>query len=125
MEEKVVTMKEFKRDAFFKKLKDGAKKIGEKALEAAEKGVDYAIEHPGQAIAAVSAFGVAAGKVAKIQQVKAEDRRRKRDFYDPRTGRWCSAKKDLSPDQEMYIERRHRVNKETYREILYDMGLLK
>lgn len=125
MEEKIVTMKEFKKQAFFKKVKDTASKVGQKVVEAGSKGVEYAIEHPGQTIAALSAFGVAAGKVAKIQETRAEDRRRACDYYDPRTGKWSSAKKRPTPQQSAEIERRYRMNKESYREILYDMGLLK
>ena len=124
-EKKTVSFEDFKKDAKKKELKDRLIQLKDKAIEQGERIVKGLIEHPERAIALMSAAGLLAGKVNKIHQTNAEDRRRKRDFYDPRTGRWCTARRDLTPKEEAEIERRYKLNKESYREILYSMHILK
>lgn len=56
----------------------------------------------------------------KTQRLKEE---RETRFYDPRTGVYSYARRSLTAEEQMSVERRYRRG-ESYTEILYDMKLL-
>lgn len=120
-----LNFKEIKKQAHIEELKRKAYEVKQKAEQTVAKTVNWALENPMQAIAALTALGTVTGKVAKIHSVNAEQRKHDRKFYDPRTGKWSEAKRNLSRGEKMEIERRYLENKESYQRILFDMGILK
>lgn len=120
-----LNFKEIKRQAKFEELKQKGYEIKKKAEETAVRTVNWALENPMQAIAALTALGTVTSKVAKIHSVNAEQRKHDRKFYDPRTGKWSEAKRNLSKGERLEIERRYLENRESYQRILFDMGILK
>ena len=69
---------------------------------------------------------VAAGivtKVYKLVMTRREDLIRARRFYDPRRGRYSTARRTLSSGELREIDSRYAAG-ESYRSILDDMGLL-
>ncbi len=86
--------------------------------------VDFVRYNPGEAAAIASAAGLIATKATKAYVVHAEDRRRKCDFYDPRTGDHVVTKKPLSQKQHVAVDRRYRENRgESYVSIFDSMGI--
>ena len=120
-----LNFKDIKKQARIEELKRKAIEIKEKAEQAAVRTVNWEIENPMQALAALTALGTVTGKVAKIHSVNAEQRKHDRKFYDPRTGKWSEAKRNLSKGERLEIERRYLENRESYQRILFDMGILK
>lgn len=108
----------------FDKLNDKVKSIRKTLTDAAWKVVNFCIENP---IAAALIAGTASSAITQATKAYKDHNemvRRRRDFFDPRTGRHCFAKRDLDPNEQAYVDARH-DNGETYVKILSDMGLLK
>ena len=102
-----------------------AKDIYEDVKNKANTAIAWGMQHPGEALAIL---GLGAGVVKKgtsAWKTRMEDERRRYDFYDPRTGAHSRAKRCMTKEQAVQIERRWREGKESYKEILYSMGLLK
>lgn len=76
-------------------------------------------------IAAVSIPGLIklGGKAMNNRKFKMEEKRRDRDYWDPRTGKHWVAKKKVSTKTQLEIERRYK-NGEDYGEILNSLNLL-
>lgn len=113
-----VNFEDFKREGLKRKAKgaiDGVKKK-------VNQFVDWAMLHPGEAIAILTlGAGVLKKGCGTIESV-AENRRRDLDFYDPRTGRHTIAKRRPSARESVEIDRRYRAG-ESYEEILWTMRL--
>lgn len=125
-EEKVVYFDEFKRDAFKEKVKRKVDEAKEKAKEAAIGIVGFTREHPAEAVAIFTATAAVTKKGLQYKKVKAEDRRRLVDFYDPRCGRHSTAKRPLTRKESLRAQRMYDADKNArWSEILNDMGLLK
>lgn len=71
-------------------------------------------------IPAAIGFG---GKLVSRNKVAKEEKRRARDFYDPRTGRHWICKRNPSIKEQIRIENRYKLG-ESYGSILKDMKLL-
>ena len=106
------------------KYKVWAKNEWEKAKAAAKNAVNWTFEHPMEAVALVGAAAGLTNKVGKIYCTRKEVVRRKRDFYDTRTGRHVYAKRNLKPWEEELVDERFK-NGESYVSIFRDMNLMK
>ena len=82
--------------------------------------------HPVESIAvATTVIGVTGKAVASGNRKRAdkiEEKRRDRDCYDPRTGEHYIARRKLTNDERLELERRYKDG-ESKGEILRDMGL--
>lgn len=101
-----------------------AKEFGEDAYRA---GKEFYKEHEKE-VKAIAPYAVAAvfmaGKhMSRNAHAAKEKGERESRFYDPRTGRYCYARRELTPAEQMNVERRYRLG-ESYTEILYSMKLL-
>lgn len=106
-------------------------KVADKARETKNKvenglyGIaKFCMENP---ITATLMLGVTSSAIkhgAKAYRDHNEMIRRRRDFFDPRTGRHCFSKRDLDANEQNYVDARYE-NGDTYVKILSDMGLLK
>lgn len=101
-----------------------AKEFGEDAYRA---GKEFYKEHEKE-VKAIAPYVVAAALMTGKQMsknVRAIKERSEREarFYDPRTGRYCYARRELTPAEQMNVERRYSLG-ESYTEILYSMKLL-
>ena len=123
-DDKIISMNDFKKEAFKRKVRDGFKKAVDTVKKPVVKAINWSFEHPTEALGIATGAGIALTKVAKIHSVNAEDRRRTTDFYDPRTGAHSIAKRALRPKEKVEIIERYKAG-ESYDEILYDKGLLK
>ena len=113
------SVKEMIKDVWYR-----AKEFGEDAYRA---GKEFYKEHEKE-VKAVAPYAVAAvfmaGKhLTKNAKTDKEKNERNTRFYDPRTGRYCYARRELTPAEQMSIERRYHLG-ESYTEILYSMKLL-
>ena len=122
--EEKVTMVDFKREAFKRKVKETWNCAVKTVKKTGARIILWACDNPAQAIGAVTGIGVIATKAAKIHSVNAEDRRRDTDFYDPRTGVHSIARRPLRPSEKVDVINRYK-NGESYDEILYKKKLLK
>ena len=84
--------------------------------------VDWALEHPSEALTAAAAIGGVLKVSSRTLRVFAENRRRDLDFYDPRTGRHVWAKRKPTARESVEIDRRYRAG-ESYEQILWEMRL--
>lgn len=125
--------------AFFKKLyegiKSGIKKLAKKLVKlmkaAAKKGTQLLYEgakwaNENKELAMfLAAVAVKLGKNgAKAYVAYSENVRKRRRFYDPRTGKYSYIRRDLTSYEQNVVDLRY-ANGETYWMIFYDMGLLK
>lgn len=117
MEDKTVRWDSIKRKIWFQqkvaRIKDGAKRFG-----------NWVIENP---IAAMTLAGMTAGIVNKASRAyctHAEDVRRRRDFYDTRTGRHAHIRRDLKAWEQEEVDERFQQG-ESYVKIFRDMNILK
>lgn len=119
-EKKIYSFKDFKKDAFKKKVKDtydaGKAKVA--------SGIQWCFDHPMEAIGLASITAPLIAKGVKYKTVKTEERRRETEFYDPRTGMYAKAKRPLTSREKVKAEERYR-NGENWSHILDDMRLLK
>ena len=113
------SVKEMVKDVWYR-----AKEFGEDAYRA---GKEFYKEHEKEVKAVapyvVTAAFMAAKHMSKNAKVDKERTERENRFYDPRTGRYCYARRALTPAEQMSIERRYHLG-ESYMEILYSMKLL-
>lgn len=87
----------------------------------------WALDHPGESIALLTAGGAAvgginslAGKVMKRHDEKVRDR----EYYDPQTWNWVQTKRKLTSREKVELSQR-RNNGESVTQILDSMRLLK
>ena len=118
--DETVNMSDFKKEAFKRKVKDGFDWCKKKV----DEGIAWAMEHPGEAIALATLTAGTIKKGSGSVQTVAENRRRDLDLYDPRTGSHSKMRRRPSPTEQVMIDRRYNMG-ESYKEILYDMGLLR
>lgn len=122
-ERKTVSFDEFKRQAkteeIKRSLKNGFDKYVVKPVTEVGK---WAVNNPMTALTLATFTAGVAKKGFSYQKVKAEDKRRECDFYDPRTGRHTVARRAPNRKQRLEIDRRY-ANRESYEKILSDMGL--
>lgn len=122
-EKKTVSFEEFKKQAkveeFKRGLKEGFDNYVVKPVVSVGK---WAVENPMTAITLATITAGVAKRGLSYQKVKAEDKRRETDFYDPRTGRHTVARRKPTRKQRLEIDRRY-ANKESYESILSSMGL--
>ena len=85
---------------------------------------DWVLEHPMETIAIAGGVAGVTKKACGAYKTHAEDVRRRRDFYDPRTGRHSYVRRDLKGWEEELIDERYN-NGESYVSILRDMNLMK
>lgn len=111
---------------FATKVKSGVGNAKEKVIMAGSKAMNFALENPILSILIIGLATDATKSVAKMYVTHAEDVRRRRDFFDPRTGRHNLIKRDLDPDEQAYVDERYRNDSSvTYSQIFSDMDLLK
>ena len=77
----------------------------------------------GIATVAIPSIAALGGKVVSRNKVAKEEKRRARDFYDPRTGRHWVCKRNPSIKEQIRIENRYKLG-ESYGSILKDMKLI-
>lgn len=107
------------------KLKCKWEKAKRKAKAEASTLFNWCRENPVQAAGIASAASLSISKVMRYKKVTKEENRRRTEYYDPRTGKYARARRPLKPREQLEAERRYRDNKETWTEILNDMGLLR
>ena len=108
-------------------VKDGWRRTKEFGEDVYRAGKEFYKEHEKE-VKAVAPYAVAAvfmaGKyLSKSARTEKEKNERNTRFYDPRNGRYCYARRELTPAEQMAIERRYHLG-ESYTEILYSMKLL-
>lgn len=106
------------------KAKLWVKEKTENAKMAAVKAVQFAKDNPMVTAAALSAAASGFRMIRKGVIEHNADVRKRRRFYDPRTGRYSWSKCDLDRYESAEVDRRYRAG-ESYAEILHDMGLSK
>lgn len=85
---------------------------------------EFCKDNPAEAAAIAGSGAIIARKAVKAHEINAEDRRRRKDFYDPRSGDHVITKRPLTPKQKVEVDRRRREDeKETYVHIFDDMGI--
>ena len=118
MEEKK-SVKEMLKDVWYQ-----AKEFGEDAYRA---GKEFYKEHEKEVKAVapyvMAAVFMAGKRISKDNRAVRERTERENRFYDPRNGRYCYARRELTPAEQMAVERRYHLG-ESYTEILYSMKLL-
>ena len=114
------TLKEFKKEAFKRKVKSGFDTVVSKGKAA----VNWGIEHKEVVIPVAIAGSGAVKKMASARAAHLEDVSRQTRFYNPRTGTYAYAKRIPKKKEMLEIESRY-AKGESYRAILDDMGLLK
>lgn len=95
-----------------------------KAKAAVFKVVDFAVENPLLTAIVVGSASSAISKGASAYKTFAEDRRRRRDFFDPRTGMHVLTRRNLDSQETAYVDRRYRAG-DSYAQIFNDMKVLK
>lgn len=108
-------------------VKDGWRRTKEFGEDVYRAGKEFYKEHEKE-VKAVAPYVVpvvfmAVKHMSKNTKVDKERTERENRFYDPRTGRYCYARRALTPAEQMSVERRYRLG-ESYTEILYSMKLL-
>lgn len=107
------------------KLKVKWEKAKRRAKAEAETLYRACKENPVQAAGMFSAGAYTISKIVRYKKVTKEEDRRRTEYYDPRTGKYARARRPLKPREQLEAERRYRDGKETWTEILADMGLLR
>ena len=119
-EKKVVTIDDFKKEAFKRKLKG----FYETAKVKVKQGVKWASDHTGETAALITGAGLITKNVVKSHSLHEEQRRRDTQFFEHRSGKWCETKRKLTPREQLEAETRHQ-NGETWTQIFSDMKLLR
>lgn len=107
------------------KLRCKWEQVKRKAKAEASTLFNWCRENPVQAAGIASAASLSVSKVMRYKKVTKEETRRRTEYYDPRTGKYARARRPLKPREQLEAERRYRDGKETWTEILADMGLLR
>ena len=105
----------------FKVWLSNAKK---KVMDAATKTVKWVKENPIAAATIAGAVASSASKGYRAYQIYEEKVARNRRFYDPRTGKYTTSRRNLRGWELDEIEERYN-NGESYNSILRDLGLRK
>lgn len=106
------------------KLGDLVTNAKTKVADTGKAALKWVGEHP---LEATTLAGVAASlgsKGFKAYKIHTEEKHRERTFYDPRKGRYSTARRNLRNYEIDEIETRY-DDGESYHHILMDMGLLK
>ena len=82
----------------------------------------WVLEHPMEALALGGGAATLIKKGSNMYCAHAEDVRRRRDFYDTRTGRHSVLTRDLRRSEQVEVDRRFTAG-ETYVHIFDDMGI--
>lgn len=101
-------------------------KIDHAKQDAKELG-KWALNHPGESIALLTAGGAVVGGVNKFASkvVKRHDEKiREKEYYDPQTWNWVQTKRKLTSKEKVELSQR-RNNGESVTQILDSMRLLK
>ena len=114
-EEKTVKWEEVKR-------KIALKQKVEKAKAKAAKAWEWCLDNPMLAMAGLGAVTSLVSKGARAYNTHAEDVRRRRDFYDTRTGKHVIAKRDLKIWESDVVDERFRGG-ESYAQIFRDLNI--
>lgn len=104
------------------KRKVALKQKVEKVKEAGAKAWHWCLENPMPALAVLGSAASIVTKATRAYGVHTENVRRRRDFYDPRTGKHVIAKRDLKIWESDEIDERFR-NGESYAHIFRDMNI--
>ena len=106
------------------KLKIKARNVKDWTCNQAKGAIDFAKQNPELTIAGFGAAAATSKMIKKVVGTHSEKVHRKRRIYDPRRGCYCDMRREPNKREWLEIERRY-DNKESYRSILNDMGLLK
>lgn len=122
MNDKYVNIDDFKKEAKRRKRKEAI----EKYIKApAYILLTWAANNPVEAVGACAALIPITSKCIKYKQMRAEDRRKAVRFYDNRSGKYVRIKRPLTVKEQVEVDRRFRLNQESYTSIFYDMGILR
>lgn len=106
------------------RIKRKIKAIIKKFVDGIKAAVKWIADNKEVAIIAFPAIAAVCGKATKVYMTRREDLIRERRFYDPRFGRYSTARRRLKPAELRQVDERYAAG-ESYRSILDDMGLLK
>lgn len=120
-EDKTVNFDDFKKEAKKRKREEFIEKYVKRPVKIVG---EFAAENPVAVLTAIGAAIPLCSKVIRYKQVKAEDRRRAVDFYDPRCGRHVIVRRPLRTSEAIEVDRRYNAG-ESYTHIFDDMRLLK
>ena len=105
------------------KLASAKNKVEEVTKNVGDHVVKFVSENPKEAAAIAGTIAIIARKAPRIYAVWAEDRRRRCDYYDTRTGDHVVLHRPLSQREHVEVDRRFYRNKESYVSIFDDMGI--
>lgn len=80
--------------------------------------------HPAEAVAIAGAAVGIARKTSNAYCAHREDVRRTKEYWDPRSGSYAKISRKLKPAEQVRVAERY-SNGESYKQIFWDMGLLK
>lgn len=120
--EKYVNINDFKKEAKRRKREEVINKY---VKAPAYVLLTWAANNPVEAVGACAALIPITSRYIRYRQIKAEDRRKATRFYDTRCGRNVRIKRPLTVKEQVEVDRRFKLNKESYTSIFYDMGILK
>ena len=128
-EKKIIDVDDFKVEPeekvpFFKKICDAAKSFGGSVASGVTKIAIFCTENPITAALFVGVGTTAINSVSKAYCAHAEQVRRDRDYFDPRTGKHAIAKRKLDAYEQAYVDEQYNLGR-SYVSILSDMELLK
>ena len=123
MDEKAIFFESEK--GFKGKVKRGWHHMKKAASDAGEKVFEFVKEHPAESAAIASATAVVAKKTLQYAKVKAEDRRRDCELWDPSAGMYAKSRKPLTEKQKREFYREKKETGKSYMDILYEKGLSK
>ena len=111
---------------FWNKVKEGCFKAWDKFTDGLAEVLTWCVLNWPVAVVIFSSITGLLKQTLKWHRIKAEEERRNRRFYDHRTERWCTARRNLTRHEEDIIDRIYRNDRSaTYRSILDEMDLLK
>lgn len=116
-----VTMIDFKKEAFKRKVKGAVNEVKDKAIVVVKWGFD----HPVEAASIITGASLLTRNIVKQNAIRSEQKHTERKFYEHSSGKWAETKRKLTQREQLEAERRHKENKETWTEIFADMGVLK
>ena len=107
------------------KVKRGWYHVKIAASDAGDKVLGFVMEHPAESAAIASATAVVTKKTLQYAKVKAEDRRRNCELWDPSAGMYARSRKPLTEKQKREFYREKKETGKSYMDILYEKGLSK
>ena len=112
-----------KMDRFVWKVKAKAVVAKENAKQLGQ----WAVEHPGESLALLSAGGAFVGGINKLAnkvEKRRDEKEREKEYYDPQTWNWVHTKRKLTAKEKVELSTR-RQNGESVTQILDSMKLLR